>query len=95
MNRFTNIKQERVNLRLQNIAKELLEKAASFEGQTLSGFILKCALEQAEEVVQKHEVMKLNKQDSELFFDALDNPSHCNESLSKAFDEYAKRVTSK
>ena len=37
-------KSERVNLRLNETAKRRIEQAASFEGKTVSGFIVSSAL---------------------------------------------------
>ncbi|MCA6220938.1 type II toxin-antitoxin system TacA family antitoxin [Photorhabdus antumapuensis] len=39
MNTAINTKQDRINLRLKHSAKEILERAASFEGKTVSNFI--------------------------------------------------------
>ena len=88
-------KQERINLRLQHAAKKALERAASFEGKTLSNFILSSAMAQAEKTIHDHEIMQLNRQDSEVFFNELAKPMHLNKKLSTAFEEYAKRVISK
>ena len=41
-------KQDRIYLRLKHSAKEVLERAASFEGKTASNFILTSALARAE-----------------------------------------------
>ena len=95
MGAVTNHRQERINLRLQQKAKQALERAASFEGKTLSNFILSSALAQAEKTIHDHEMMKLNHQGSETFFNALLKPPRLNKSLSAALTEYNKRVTSK
>ncbi|MDC9583267.1 DUF1778 domain-containing protein [Xenorhabdus sp. PR6a] len=86
---------ERINLRLQSQAKQAIERAASFEGKTISHFILACALAQAEKTIHEHEVMRLNHQDSEVFFNALDNPIDFNNKLTAALSEHSQRVTNK
>jgi len=86
--------QDRINLRLKRSAKRTFERAASLEGKTVSSFILASALAHAEKTIQKHEVMRLNSQDSEAFFHALVSPVCCNKKLSAAFDEYAQRIIS-
>jgi len=68
MSSATQTKDERINLRLKHNAKLMLERAASFEGQTISKFILGSALAHAEKTIQKHEVMALNARNSETFF---------------------------
>ena len=88
-------KQERINLRLRSDAKLLLERAADFEGKTVSNFILTSALACAEKTIQKHEVMRLNSRDSEAFFNALAKPACFNQKLTDALEEHGRRVTSK
>ncbi len=86
-------KDERINLRLKQGAKKILERAASFEGQTVSKFVLSSALAQAEKTVQEHEAMRLNTADADAFFQALSRPVTFNKKLSAALDEYRQRVT--
>lgn len=86
---------ERINLRLKQSAKQLLERAASFEGMTVSNFILSSALARAEKTVQQHEVMSLNAHDSEKFFNALAALIRFNRKLLAAFEEHERRVNSK
>lgn len=95
MSQAASNKSERVNLRLNSAAKRRLEQAASFEGKTVSGFILSSALEQAEETIQKHETMVLSRRDAETFLDAILNPPKPNAKLRKALDEHGRRVESR
>lgn len=91
----TNTKQERVNLRMQQGTKRVLERAAGFEGKTVSNFILTSALAYAKKTIHEHEIMRLNQQDSEAFFNALIKPMCYNKKLATAFEEYDQRVTHK
>ena len=95
MNPTTQAKDERINLRLKQHAKLLLERAASFEGQTVSKFVLNSALSRAEKTIQEHEVMALNVNDSEAFFKALAEPVQFNSKLVSALKEHEQCVTSK
>jgi len=88
-------KNERINLRLKSSAKSLIERAAGFEGKTVSHFILSSALERAEKTVQEHETMALNEKNSRAFFDALSAPVRFNGKLIAALEEHDKRVISK
>ncbi len=90
-----NLKQERINLRLNNMAKTVLERAASFEGKSVSNFILSCALKQAEKTIHAHETMQLGQNDAAAFLTALSQPVQFNDKLLKAFDEHNARVSSK
>jgi len=88
-------KDERINLRLKQRAKLMLERAASFEGQTISKFVLNSALSRAEKTIQEHEVMTLNANDAEMFFNALAVPMRFNGKLNSAFKEHGRRVINK
>jgi len=88
-------KNERINLRMKSTAKRLIERAADFEGKTVSHFILASALKRAEETVQEHHMMTLNKKNSRKFFDALAAPVRFNRKLTSAFEEYDNRISSK
>ena len=95
MDAATQNKNERINLRVKSSAKSLIERAASFEGKTVSHFILTSALEQAEKTVQKHETMTLNAKNSRTFLEALDAPVHFNLKLTAALEENDQRVAGK
>ena len=87
-------KNERINLRLKESAKTLIERAASFEGKTVSSFILSSALASAEKTLQEHESIRLNQQDAKRFFDALAKPVKFNKKLTAALAEHDRRVVS-
>lgn len=95
MNTGIQKKSERVNLRLKSSTKRLIERAAGFEGKTVSHFILTGALERAEKTVQDHELMTLNAKNSRAFFDALATPVQFNRRLNAALEEHDKRVVGK
>lgn len=88
-------RKERINLRLNEVAKRRIERAASFEGKTVSGFIVSSALSYAEKTIQLHETMTLNRRDALRFFDAIVNPPAPNENLREAMEEHGKRVVSR
>ena len=91
----TAAKNERINLRLKQSAKNLIERAATFEGKTVSNFILSSALASAEKAIQEHESIQLNEQDAQRFFDALAKPVEFNEKLTEALAEHDRHVDSK
>jgi len=95
MDAATQNKNERINLRLKSSAKRLIERAAGFEGKTVSHFIMTSALEQAEKPVQKHEVMSLNAKNSRMFLEALATPVRFNRKLAATLEEHDQRVDSK
>ena len=86
---------DRINLRLKRASKHLIERAASFEGKTVSNFVLNSALASAEHTIRQHQTLSLDQQDAQRFFDALDQPPGFNDALSKALIEHGRRVDSK
>lgn len=91
----TAAKNDRINLRLKQSAKTLIERAATFEGKTVSSFILSSALASAEKTIHEHESMQLNEQDAQRFFDALAKSVRFNKKLIEALSEHERRVDSK
>ena len=83
---------ERINLRLKQHAKLLIERAATFEGKTVSSFILSSALASAEKTLLERESILLNERDAQRFLDALAKPIEFNEKLTAALAEHDRRV---
>lgn len=88
-------KKERINLRLNEVAKRRIERAASLEGKTVSGFIVSSALSYADKTIQLHETMALNRRDAMRFFDAIVNPQALKDKLRTAMEEHEERVVSR
>lgn len=95
MDTATHNKNERINLRLKSSTKRLIERAAGFEGRTVSHFILTSALERAEKTFHEYEMMTLGREDSRTFFEALATPVRFNHKLIAVFEEHERRVVSK
>lgn len=89
------VKNERINLRLKQSTKDLIERAATFEGKTVSSFILSSALASAEKTIHEHGSIQLNEQDAQRFFNALAKPVTFNKKLNEALVEHDHRVDSK
>lgn len=88
-------KNERINLRLQQSAKKLIERAAAFEGKTISSFIVSSALARAEKTLHEQETLRLNAKDARRFFDAIAKPVRFNKKLTEALAQHGRRVDSK
>ena len=86
---------ERINLRLTQTAKRRIEQAASFEGKTVSAYIVSSAMESAEKTVRRHETIALAREDAMRFFDALSDPPPPNDRLRAALEEHTRRVDSR
>ena len=92
MSTASGTKRQRIDLRLHRNAKELLERAASFEGKTVSGFVLTSALAKAEQTIYRHEMIALNARESEAFFSLLSEPVRFNESMTAALKAHDRSV---
>lgn len=92
---LSTIKAERINLRLDEAAKQRLERAAAVEGQTVSAFILKSALERAEQALERHDALVLSRRDAEAFLEALAVPPAHTPALEAAVQDYRRRVESR
>ena len=88
-------KNERINLRVKNSAKRMIDLAAGFEGKTVSHFIISSAMERAEKTVQEHQMMTLNGENSRQFFDALAEPVRFNQKMTAALEAHEKYVVTK
>jgi uncharacterized protein (DUF1778 family) len=74
----------RLEARISPETKSLLQKAADLEGRTLTDFVVVSVQAEAYRVIEKHQKLKLNLEDSQAFVDALLNPPSPNEALKKA-----------
>ena len=83
-------KDDRLQVRLDARAKNVLQRAASYRHKTVSQFVLGSALDEAEKVIRENEAVTLSAPDWKVFFDALTNPPAPNAALRKAFANYKK-----
>jgi uncharacterized protein (DUF1778 family) len=83
---------DRINLRLGRNAKRKLERAAAYSDKTLTDFVIDVALQRADAIVRKNEVITLTRTEWDRFQDLLLNPPEPNKRLKKAFAEHARVV---
>ncbi len=74
--------------------KELLVRAASLTGQTLSDFMRTAIEERARHVIADHERIELSGQARDTFLAALANPPKANDRLVALMQRYAREVKS-
>jgi len=68
-----NPKCARIDFRLPADIKDIIEKAAAVQGQSVSAFLLGAAVPRAREVLRDSEFLTLTGSDRELFLGALDD----------------------
>lgn len=88
----TTIKESRLNIRCDNRARDLLDRAAAYAHLSISEFVLSHAMASAEQVVLEHESITLKPADFQAFLAALDAPAKPNAALKRAFERHADSV---
>ena len=73
-------------------SKRILERAAAYEGMTVSHFVLSSALAEAERVIESRKGIALSATDWSALSDALLSPPEPNEALRAAAHRYRERV---
>lgn len=88
-------KTARLEARVTPELKSLIERAAAYEGRTLSDFLVHTAQEAARAVIEDRETLRLNARESVAFVEALLQPQGPNEALRQAAAEYHRSVISR
>lgn len=81
--------------RLTPEQKMLIERAAAYEGRSVTDFVVDTLQSEARKVVEGHEAIRLNAAQSRRLVDALLKPAKPNAALRKAAREHRRRVTSR
>jgi uncharacterized protein (DUF1778 family) len=85
---------ERLQFRVDEQTKDLIERAAHLSGRKVSDFCVTSLTETARRTIAEHETLVLSEGDREAFFDALVNPPKPSERLKRALAEHKGRVAS-
>ena len=81
-------KDKRVDLRLTQEQKELLERAAALKGISVSAYTLFHVLPAAKQDLDSHERLILSNRDRNLFISAMKNPPELKGKLKSAIAQY-------
>ena len=73
------VKDSRVDFRVSDVQKSLLERAAEIKHLSLSSYILSSSIKQAELDIAENEMLILSNRDRDLVMSALENPPEPNE----------------
>lgn len=77
-------KDARLMARVSQRQKDLFQRAADYQGRTLTEFLLDAALEKAEKVIKNYEVIEMTEEDQRTFFEALRFPAEPTPALEDA-----------
>lgn len=78
------LKKQRIDLRLSDDDKSMIEEAAAITNQSVTQFMLNSASERAAAVIEEHRRIVLNEDSWKRVMDALDTPPEPNEKLKRA-----------
>lgn len=78
-------KNNRIDIRLNDSDKQLIEKAASFNRQSISSYIVSVVIKQAQLDIVENETLILCNEDRDFVLNLLDNPGEPNDDLKSLF----------
>lgn len=85
-------KDTRLHIRCDQQVRLLLDKAAAYAHMTVSEFVLRNAVDQAQAVLAANESITLSQADFAAFLAALDAPAKPNAALQRAFARHDDHV---
>lgn len=88
MSALPNTPSERIDFRVSPTNKSLIERAASIQGQTISGFAIATLVKAAEEAIERETVRTLSARDSEMFLAMLSSDKAAGKTLKTAARRY-------
>lgn len=81
-------KQDRISARVPHEVYETLTLAADLTGATVNQFLVQSALKEAQSVIEREQIIRLSRRDSERLLDLLENPPKPNARFEAAMDYY-------
>ena len=82
--------EKRFQTRMPYHVHERLTHAAEISGATLNQFVVQSALEKANSVLEREQILNLTYRDAEALFEIIENPPLPNELLIKAARNYKR-----
>ena len=83
-------KQDRIGARVPREVYETLCRAAELTGATVNQFLVQAALKEAQEVIERQEIIRLSPRDWNWLLDLMENPPKPNAKLKAALKRYQK-----
>ncbi|EMQ7411669.1 DUF1778 domain-containing protein [Escherichia coli] len=80
------LKKQRIDLRLTDDDKSIIEEAAAMSNQSITQFMVSSASERAVKVIEQHRRLVLNEESWNLVMDAISNSPAPNDKLKRAAD---------
>lgn len=81
---------ERITVRVSSTVAETLNTAAELMGTTLNSFVVQAALEKAQKIVDRENLIQVSRNDAAMLLDLLDAPPKPNAARMKAYKRFMK-----
>ena len=91
MSKISSAKDNRIDLRVTQAQKELLEQAAALRGVSLSAYTILHLLPLAQKEIAAQEKLVLSNRDRDLLISKLENPPKLQGNLKSAIDKYRNK----
>ena len=78
-------KTNRIDIRLSDQDKEMIEKAAAYSRQSVSSYIISVVIKQAQLDLKENDILYLSNEDRDFILNLLDNPQEPNKHLKDLF----------
>lgn len=78
-------KTNRIDIRLSDQDKEMIEKAAAYSRQSVSSYIISVVIKQAQLDLKENDILYLSNKDRDFILNLLDNPQEPNKHLKDLF----------
>ena len=83
-------KQDRIGARVPHEVYQTLCRAAELTGATVNQFLVQAALKEAQEVIERQEVIRLSPRDWNWLLELMESPTKPNARLKAALKRYQK-----
>lgn len=83
-------KQDRIGARVPHDVYETLCRAAQLSGATVNQFLVQAALKEAQQVIEREEVIRLGPRDWQWLLELMEKPFKPNARLQAAMEHYQK-----
>ena len=78
-------KTNRIDIRLSDQDKEMIEKAAAYSRQSVSSYIISVVIKQSQLDLKENDILYLSNEDRDFILNLLDNPQEPNKHLKDLF----------
>lgn len=85
-------KNARLDIRISQEKKELIERAVALKDLSITDFVINCVEEEARNTVRDYESMELSQKDSQAFARALLEPPKPSPRLTEAAERYKEAL---